>query len=152
MVIEDDVEIGANCTIDRATFGSTVIKRGTKTDNLVHVAHNVSVGGHSLLVAQVGIAGSSRIGQYVTIVGQSGVADNAWVGNHVIVAAKSGVISAQKIEPNQTVWGVPARPIEETKRQLAALSFLPELREQLRKLTERLDALEDSARRQPSRR
>lgn len=144
VVIEDDVEIGANCTIDRATFGSTIIRRGTKTDNLVHIAHNVSVGEHSLLVAQVGVAGSSKIGSYVTLAGQVGVADNAMIGDRVTVAGQSGVVSGQKIDPNQTVWGLPARPIEETKEELAALMLLPKLRERIHQLEARLEILEDA--------
>ena len=146
VVIEDDVEIGANCAIDRATFGSTVIKRGAKTDNLVHVAHNVTVGEHALLVAQVGIAGSSKIGSHVTLAGQVGVADNAVVGDYATVAGQSGVISGQRIESHQTVWGLPARPLEETKRQLASLALLPKLVERLHKLEERLEVLEESLR------
>ncbi|MBI4323562.1 MAG: UDP-3-O-(3-hydroxymyristoyl)glucosamine N-acyltransferase [Candidatus Omnitrophica bacterium] len=146
VVIEDDVEIGANCTIDRATFGSTVIKRGAKTDNLVHIAHNVIVGEHSLLVAQVGIAGSSKIGSHVTLAGQVGVADNATIGDYATVAGQSGVVSGQRIESHQTVWGLPARPLEETKRQLASLALLPKLLERLHKLEERLEALEDALR------
>ena len=146
VVIEDDVEIGANCAIDRATFGSTVIKRGAKTDNLVHVAHNVTVGEHTLLVAQVGIAGSSKIGSHVTLAGQVGVADNAVIGDYATVAGQSGVISGQRIESHQTVWGLPARPLEETKRQLASLVLLPKLVERLHKLEERLEVLEESLR------
>lgn len=144
VVIEDDVEIGANCTIDRATFGSTVIGRGTKTDNLVHIAHNVRVGEHSILVAQVGIAGSSKIGNYVTLAGQVGIADNVTVGDYVTVGGKSAVITSQKVGPHETVWGIPARPIEKTKRQLATLARLPKLLDRLRKLEERLEALEEA--------
>ena len=144
VIIEDEVEIGANCTIDRATFGSTIIKRGTKLDNLVHVAHNVSVGEHSLLVAQVGIAGSSKIGHHATLAGQVGVADNAMVGDYATVAGQSCVITGQRVESHQTVWGIPARPIEEAKRQLAALALLPKLLERLHKLEARLEALEDA--------
>ncbi len=144
VVIEDDVEIGANCTIDRATFGSTFIKRGTKMDNLAHVAHNVIVGEHSILVAQVGIAGSSRIGHHVTLAGQVGIADNATLGDYVTVGGGSGVVTGQKIGSHETVWGTPARPIEEAKRQIASLTLLPEVRKKLRKLEERLDALEET--------
>lgn len=143
VVIEDEVEIGANCTIDRATFGSTVVKRGTKTDNLVHIAHNVMIGEHSVLAAQVGIAGSSKVGHHVTVAGQVGMADNITVGDYVTVGAQSGVITGQKIDSHETVWGLPARPIEEAKRQIAALAFLPAFRERLHKLEERLEALED---------
>ena len=143
VLIEDDVEIGANCTIDRATFGSTVVKRGTKMDNLVHIAHNVTIGEHSLLAAQVGIAGSSKVGHYVTLAGQVGVADNAAVGDYVTVGGQSGVMTGQTIESHETVWGLPARPIEDAKRQIASLAFLPAFRERLHKLEERLEALEE---------
>ncbi|MBI3324442.1 MAG: UDP-3-O-(3-hydroxymyristoyl)glucosamine N-acyltransferase [Candidatus Omnitrophica bacterium] len=144
VIIEDDVEMGANCTIDRATFGFTVIGRGTKLDNQVHVAHNVTVGEHSLLVAQVGIAGSSKIGKYVTLAGQAGVADNATIGDFTTVGAQAGVISGQKIDAHQTVWGLPARPIDETKRQLASLGLLPKLLERIRSLEARLQVVEQS--------
>lgn len=144
VVIEDDVEIGANCTIDRATFGSTIIKQGTKLDNLVHIAHNVSIGEHTLIVAQAGIAGSSKVGNYVTLAGQVGVADNVTVGDYVTVGGQSGLPSGQHVGPHQTVWGLPARPIEETKRQIASLAFVPKLREQLRQLEERLAVLEET--------
>ncbi len=144
VIIEDDVEIGANCTIDRATFGSTIIKTGTKTDNLVHVAHNVVVGEHSLLVAQVGIAGSSKIGHHATLAGQVGVADNATIGDFVTVAGQSGVITGQKIDSHQTVWGLPARPLEEVKRSVAAVALLPKLIERLHKLEAHLEQLEQA--------
>jgi len=144
VVIEDEVEIGANCTIDRATFGSTVLKRGTKTDNLVHIAHNVTVGEHSLLVAQVGIAGSSKIGNYTTVAGQAGIADNATIGDYVTVAGQAGIITGQIIESGQTVWGTPARPIEEVKRRQAAMAMLPKLLDRIRDLEERLATLEQA--------
>ena len=144
VVIEDDVEIGANCTIDRATFGSTIIKRGTKTDNLVHIAHNVTVGEHSLLVAQVGIAGSSKLGTHVTLAGQVGVADNVTIGDYVTVGGQGGAVTGQHLESNRTYWGFPARPIEEAKRQLAWLYRLPKFLERIKKLEARLEALEET--------
>ena len=147
VVIEDDVEIGANCTIDRATFGSTIIKRGTKTDNLVHIAHNVSVGEHSLLVAQVGIAGSSKIGRYVTLAGQVGVADNVTIGDQATVGAKSAVISGKHLDAGQVFWGIPARPINQTKDQMASLALLPKLQAKLRELQQRVAALEKTLKR-----
>ncbi len=145
VIIGDDVEIGANCTIDRATFGSTVIGRGTKTDNLVHIAHNVTIGEHSLIVAQVGIAGSSKIGSYVTLAGQVGVGDNAVIGDSVTVAGQSGVASGQRIESHQTVWGLPAKPIEDTKREAILIKQLPKLQQRLIELQARVEALEDAA-------
>jgi len=146
VIIEDEVEIGANCTIDRATFGSTVIGQGTKTDNLVHVAHNVTVGKHVLLVAQVGIAGSSKIGNYVTLAGQVGIADNVRIGDSTIVGAQSGVFPNKRIGPNQIIWGSPANPLEEEKLQRASLSFLPKFLERLKQLEQRLEALEETLR------
>jgi len=91
VLIEDDVEIGANTTIDRATFGDTIVGRGTKIDNLVQIGHNVVVGEHSLLVAQVGISGSSRLGRGVVLAGQVGVADHVTIGDGVIAGARSGI-------------------------------------------------------------
>src|SRR5207249_8674939 len=88
VTIEDDVELGANVTVDRATFGSTVIRRGTKVDNLVQIAHNVSIGEDSIVVAQVGIAGSTVIGHHVMIGGQAGLSDHIEVGDQVMIAAR----------------------------------------------------------------
>ena len=132
VLIEDDVEIGANCTIDRATFGSTVIKRGTKLDNLVHIAHNVTVGEHATFSAQVGVAGSSTIGNYVVLGGQVGVADHADIGDKVVAGGQAGIITNQHIKPGEVVWGTPARPVHEAKRQIAALAMLPKLLKDLR--------------------
>src|SRR6478752_10720294 len=108
--IEDDVELGANVTVDRATFGRTVVKQGTKVDNLVQIAHNVSVGEHCILVAQVGIAGSTTIGRHVMIGGQAGLSDHLTIGDQVMIAAKAGV--NRSIESNQIVGGIPAMPRE----------------------------------------
>ncbi len=106
VVLGDDVEIGANSCVDRATFGETVIGRGTKTDNLVHVGHNVRVGEDTLLVAQVGIAGSCTIGDRVVLAGQAGVADHLSIGDDAVVGAKSGV--TKLVPPGMTVVGFPA--------------------------------------------
>lgn len=92
VIIHDDVEIGANVTIDRAALGATVIGRGTKIDNLVQIAHNVTIGEHCILVAQVGVAGSTKIGNYVTIAGQVGVAGHLRIADKVTIAAQSGVM------------------------------------------------------------
>jgi UDP-3-O-[3-hydroxymyristoyl] glucosamine N-acyltransferase len=140
VVIEDDVEIGANVAIDRATLGETRIGRGTKIDNLVQIAHNVSVGSDAVIVAQVGIAGSSRIGSRVTLAGQVGVVDHVEIGDDVIVGAQAGV--TKDIPSGSVVLGSPAIPHGEFKRQLAATARLPELRKLLRGLEERLAALE----------
>lgn len=143
VVIEDDVELGANVTIDRATLGHTLIKQGTKVDNLVQIAHNVTVGEHCILVAQVGIAGSTTIGRYVMIGGQAGLADHLTIGDQVMIAAKSGV--NRSIEANQIVGGIPAMPREKALRIQGGIFQLPETRETVRKLEERVTALERQA-------
>jgi UDP-3-O-[3-hydroxymyristoyl] glucosamine N-acyltransferase len=120
--IEDDVEIGAGSTIDRATLGETVIGEGTKIDNLVQVGHNVKVGKHCFLVAQVGIAGSTEIGDYVAVAGQSGFAGHLKIGNRVQVAAKSAVL--HDVADGEKVMGIPAVPFREFARREGALRRL----------------------------
>lgn len=140
VVIEDDVELGANVTIDRATLGSTTIKRGTKVDNLVQIAHNVSVGEHSIVVAQVGIAGSTTIGHHVMIGGQAGLADHIQIGDQVMIAARAGV--NRSLEPNQIVSGAPVMPHETWMKAQAVIPRLPELRQLVRSLEQRVAMLE----------
>jgi len=125
VVIEDDVEIGACCAIDRATFGSTVVGRGTKIDNLVQIGHNVTIGEDSVLVAQSGIAGSTRLGRGVILAGQSGVAGHLSIGDRVVVGAKSAVL--QDVPPGSFVVGHPATDHRDWKRSHAALRRLPDL-------------------------
>lgn len=122
VIIEDDVEIGANTTIDRGSLSDTVIGSGTKIDNLCQIAHNVKIGKNVMMAALCGISGSTTIGNDVLMGGQVGVADNITIHDNVRVAAKSGVIG--NIEKGATVWGFPARPINQTKRQIAATSWL----------------------------
>jgi UDP-3-O-[3-hydroxymyristoyl] glucosamine N-acyltransferase len=140
VIVEDDVELGANVTIDRATHGQTVIGRGTKIDNLVHVAHNVTVGEHAILVAQVGIAGSTAVGAYVVMGGQVGVNDHVRIGDGAVISAKSGVVG--DVEAGARMSGIPALPHLEAARAHAALRRLPDLRRRLRHLEQRLGALE----------
>jgi UDP-3-O-[3-hydroxymyristoyl] glucosamine N-acyltransferase len=140
VVIEDDVELGANVTIDRATLGQTVIKRGTKVDNLVQIAHNVTIGEHSIVVAQVGIAGSTTVGHHVMIGGQAGLADHIQVGDQVMIAARAGV--NRSLEPNQIVSGAPVMPHETWMKAQAVIPRLPELRQLVRNLEQRVAALE----------
>jgi UDP-3-O-[3-hydroxymyristoyl] glucosamine N-acyltransferase len=140
VVIEDDVELGANVTVDRATFGRTVIRRGTKVDNLVQVAHNVTVGEHNILVAQVGIAGSTTLGSHVVVGGQAGLSDHIEVGDRVMIAARSGV--NRSLTGNQIVSGAPAMPHEVSIKAQAVIPRLPELRQQVRDLEHRVRALE----------
>jgi UDP-3-O-[3-hydroxymyristoyl] glucosamine N-acyltransferase len=125
VVIEDDVEIGANTTIDRATLGSTVIKRGAKIDNLVQIAHNNTIGEHCLIAAQAGLAGSVTLGKYVMLGGQVGIADHKKIGDQVMIGAQGGVIG--DIPAKSVVWGTPTQPNREWLRQLAALRRLPEI-------------------------
>lgn len=123
-VIGHDVEIGANCAIDRGSIDDTVIGAGTKLDNLVHVAHNVRIGRLCLLTAQVGIAGSVRVGDGVVMAGQSGVSGHVTIGDRVTLSAKTGVIS--DIPSGETWGGYPARPHRDQMRSYAALAKLPE--------------------------
>ena len=139
VLIEDDVEIGANTAIDRATFGDTIIRRGTKIDNLVQVGHNVEIGEHSLLVAQVGIAGSSRLGKGVVLAGQVGVADHLTIGDGVIAGAQTGI--AFSLPAGDKVLGTPARPMLQAKRIMVAEARLPEILQRLRALEQRLEKL-----------
>ena len=140
VVIEDDVELGANVTVDRATFGQTLIKRGTKVDNLVQIAHNVTIGEHSILVAQVGIAGSTSVGSYVMIGGQAGLADHLEIGDRVIIAARAGV--NRSLTGDQVVSGAPAMPHEISIKAQAVIPRLPELRQHVRALEQRVTTLE----------
>jgi UDP-3-O-[3-hydroxymyristoyl] glucosamine N-acyltransferase len=142
VIIEDDVELGANVTVDRATFGQTIIKQGTKVDNLVQIAHNVTVGPHCILVAQVGIAGSTRLGSHVIVGGQAGLTDHIEIGDRVKIAARSGV--TRSIASDQIVSGAPAMPHEVFLKTQALIARLPELRELVRNLERRVKALEAS--------
>ena len=128
--IEDDVELGANVTIDRATLGQTIMKRGTKIDNLVQIAHNVTVGEHNIFVAQVGIAGSTTLGKYVMVGGQAGLADHLHIGDHVMIAAKSGV--TRSLEGNQIVSGAPVMPHATFLKAQAVIPQLPTVRQRVR--------------------
>ncbi len=138
VIIEDDVEIGANVTIDRATTGNSVIGKGTKIDNLVQVAHNVQIGSHSILVAQVGIGGSTVIGEGVTLAGQVGIADHVEIEAGTIVGAQAGVIG--KLAKGMYL-GSPARPYRETLKSLELFHRLPELHKKLIEIERKLGSL-----------
>ncbi len=140
--IEDDVEIGANSTIDRAKFGATRIGRGTKIDNLVQVAHNVRVGPNCMIVAQCGIAGSTRLGQGVVLGGKVGLRDHIALGDGVQVAACACV--SKDVPAGKTVIGSPAVEHEQFVRERAKVRRLPEMAEQLRALIKRVEQLEAS--------
>jgi UDP-3-O-[3-hydroxymyristoyl] glucosamine N-acyltransferase len=141
LVIEDDVEVGANATIDRGTLGDTIVRRGTKIDNLVQIGHNCDIGEDVILVAQVGVSGSCRIGNRAVLAGQVGVADHVTVGDGAVLAAKSGVPG--DVPAGEAWGGIPARPFDEAKRIWAAESGLPELVRRVRALERRLRGLEE---------
>jgi UDP-3-O-[3-hydroxymyristoyl] glucosamine N-acyltransferase len=138
--IDDDCEIGANNTIDRASLGKTWIKAGVKTDNLVQVAHNVVVGEHSLLIAQVGISGSATLGKGVILAGQAGVAGHITIGDGVIVGGQSGV--GQSIPAGQIVTGTPTMPHKTFLKTRFLIERLPEMVKQIRALEDRIRLLE----------
>lgn len=142
VVIKDDVEIGACVTIDRATVGSTIIGQGVKIDNLVQIAHNVEIGDHTCLSAQVGISGSSKVGKYVTMGGRAGLGDHAEIGDQVMLGAQAGVPSNKVIPPKQIWIGSPARPYEEMRKQVSAQLRSYETQELVRELKKRIEALE----------
>jgi UDP-3-O-[3-hydroxymyristoyl] glucosamine N-acyltransferase len=136
--VDDDVEIGANVCVDRARFGRTWIQAGTKIDNLVQIAHNVVIGKHCVLCAQVGISGSTRLGNYVTLAGQVGTVGHIEIGDQAIVGAQSGV--SKNVGPKEIWFGYPAMPIRETKEQLARIARLPKLAERVKRLEQLLGA------------
>jgi UDP-3-O-[3-hydroxymyristoyl] glucosamine N-acyltransferase len=141
VVIEDDVEIGANNTIDRATFGSTWIKSGVKTDNLVHIAHNVTVGENTVIVAQAGIAGSVTIGKQVIIAGQAGISQHLSIGDHAIVGPQSGI--AKSIADNEVITGTPGMPHRRYLKVQQIVQGLPELKKAVSNLEKRLRRIEE---------
>jgi len=136
----DDVEIGANTTIDRGTYGATSIGAGTKIDNLVMIAHNCRIGRHAMICSQVGVAGSTSTGDFVVMAGQVGVRDHVHIGDRAILGARSGV--SNDIPPGITVLGEPAIELRDRKLQLATMSKLPEMRKTLKSLVSRIAALE----------
>lgn len=141
--IDDDVEIGAGNTIDRATFGRTWIQRGVKTDNLVHIAHNVVIGEDSLIVAQVGIAGSTQIGHHAILAGQAGISGHLTIGNHVTVGPQTGV--AKPISDGEIISsGSPSMPHRTWLRVQRVVPILPEMKKQLAELGKKLADLEKS--------
>lgn len=140
--IEDDVEIGANTTIDRATLGKTIIRRGVKIDNLVQVAHNVVIGEDSIIVAQVGISGSVKVGSNVTLAGQVGVVGHIEIGDNVMVGGQSGV--THDLSPNQGYTGSPALPHREFLRAINVFPKLPEMRKTFMEFQRRLKRIEET--------
>ena len=136
--LKDDVEIGANATIDRGSLDRTEVGSGTKLDNLVHVAHNVSIGENTVIAAQTGISGSSIVGKNVAIGGQVGIADHCEVEDDAVIGAQAGIPSGKIVRARQILWGTPARPLDRFKKQFAWFSRLPELAERVKKLEKRI--------------
>lgn len=141
VVIEDDVEIGGNVVIDRATLGKTVIGKGTKIDNLVQIAHSVKLGKHNILCAFTGIAGSSSSGDYVTFAADVGVADHVTIEDQVTLAARTGVPPGKTLKKGQVYLGTPAKPKEKAIEMELAAMRIPLIRKQIQTLTEKLNML-----------
>ncbi len=139
--IEDDVEIGACSTVDRGTFGPTRIGAGTKIDNLVQVAHNCRIGPHNIIAAQAGLAGSATTGEYVVLAGQAGVVGHIHIGDRSVIAAQSAV--TKNAPADSRMWGFPARPEGQAKRNYAVIEHLPELRADVIRMKKHL-GLEDA--------
>jgi UDP-3-O-[3-hydroxymyristoyl] glucosamine N-acyltransferase len=137
VIIEDDVEIGSNTTVDRGSLGTTIIGQGTKIDNLVQIAHNVRIGRHCVIAAQAGISGSVEIGDYVVMGGQVGIGDHVRVEERAVLGGQAGILPGKIIRKGSTVWGTPARPLAEFKKQYAHLSNLPGLEQKVRELFRR---------------
>jgi UDP-3-O-[3-hydroxymyristoyl] glucosamine N-acyltransferase len=142
-VIEDDVEIGANTVVDRARFDKTIIRKGTKVDNLVQIAHNVSIGKNCFIVSQVGIAGSSKVGDNAILAGQVGVAGHVEIGDNVIVGAQGGV--SKDLPSNEKYWGSPAQSMKREMVEKIAISKLPEALKKIKELEKELLALKEKA-------
>ncbi len=141
VVLEDNVEIGANVTIDRATMGSTVIRNGVKLDNLVQIAHNVEVGANTVMAAQVGVAGSTKIGENCMFGGQVGIAGHITIGDKVTIGAQSGIPNS--VESNQVLMGYPAKPSKEFARQVVMIKKLPELNKTVATLQKEIEQLKE---------
>ena len=141
VVIEDDVEIGANTTIDRATLGSTLVKKGTKLDNLIMIAHNVVIGENTVMASQSGIAGSSEVGSNVTIAGQVGISGHIKIADGVILGAKSGV--SKDITEKGVMWGSPVNPVMKQKRIEACIRHLPDTEKRVKMLEKEIENLKN---------
>ena len=141
MVLGDDVEIGAGTCIDNATLGSTTVKRGTKIDNLVHLGHNVEIGEDCFIIAQTGIAGSTKCGNHCIFAGQTGMAGHITIGDNVVTAGKTGVTG--NIKSNQVYAGYPGRPHMEWARTSVYMRNLPKLAKQLKALQKQVAELQE---------
>ncbi len=140
VVIEDDVELGSNVCVDRATIGSTLIRRGTKIDNLVQIAHNDRIGQHVIMAGQGGLSGGGSVGDYAVMGGQAGAVDHVTIGSRVQVGAATPV--TRSVPDGEIIWGFPGRPIKESKEHFALIGRLPALFERFKQLLARVEALE----------
>ncbi len=140
VLLEDHCEIGANVTIDRATMGSTILREGVKLDNLIQIAHNVELGANTAMAAQSGIAGSTKLGENCIVAAQGGIVGHLNIGNNVIIGAQSGV--TKNIADKEIVLGSPAWPIRDSKRSLVVMRTLPQLRDQVNELENKIKELE----------
>jgi UDP-3-O-[3-hydroxymyristoyl] glucosamine N-acyltransferase len=138
-ILEDDVEIGANTTVDRAVMGATIIRKGAKLDNLVQIAHNVEIGEHTVMAAQVGISGSVKIGKHCRFGGQSGLAGHIAIGDHAAIGAQAGIISS--IEEGRAVLGTPATDARSFMRSSVIFNRLPEMYRTVEKLQQEIEQL-----------
>jgi UDP-3-O-[3-hydroxymyristoyl] glucosamine N-acyltransferase len=141
IMIEDDVEIGSNTTLDRGSLGATVIGQGTKIDNLVQIAHNVKIGRHCIIVSQTGISGSAEVGDYVVMAGQVGVGERAHIEERVIVGGQAGVLPGKIVRSGSVVWGTPCRPMSEFKKTIARLARLDALAERVKALEKQIEMM-----------
>jgi UDP-3-O-[3-hydroxymyristoyl] glucosamine N-acyltransferase len=139
IVIEDNVEIGSNTTLDRGSLGTTVIGEGTKIDNLVQIAHNVKIGRHCIIVSQTGISGGSEVGDYVVMAGQVGVGEHAHIEDRVVVGGQAGVLPGKIVRAGSIVWGTPCRPMSQFKKTIARLARLDALAEKVKKLEQQME-------------
>ncbi|MCC6860945.1 MAG: UDP-3-O-(3-hydroxymyristoyl)glucosamine N-acyltransferase [Bryobacterales bacterium] len=142
VVIGDFVEIGANSCVDRAALGVTSIGEGSKLDNMVHVAHNCRIGRHVVVAAQTGFSGGVVVEDYAVIGGQVGIGDKARIESRAVLGSGCGILTSKIVRSGQVVWGTPARPLKEHLEQLASLSRLPRMREEMAELKRRLERLE----------
>lgn len=141
--IADDVEIGANTTIDRGSLDDTRIAEGVKLDNLVHIAHNCQIGAHTVMAAQAGLSGSCEFGKHVVVGGQAGFGEQCYLEDGAVIGGQSGVLGGKTIRGGQTVWGTPARPLEKFKEQFAWQARLPDLAARIKELEAKLESQQE---------
>jgi UDP-3-O-[3-hydroxymyristoyl] glucosamine N-acyltransferase len=149
VIIEDDVEIGACCGIERGTLGDTIIGQGSKLGDLVTIGHGTKIGSHCLLVAQVGIAGSTTLGHHCVVGGQVGIVGHINIGNNVTIAAQAGVVN--NIPDGQVVLGAPAIEANQGKRAYSMIQYLPEMRQNIRNLQSQIEQMSLSFESDPER-